>query len=117
MAKDTEIKLDGVVYKMRANMSASRALVRKGIDPILITMQTGKLGYANLGQDQIVDIIYTAIQFGGGDIDRDAVEESIFDMGFINAGVYAADYIADLVLGKKDKKPTETDSGEFKKKN
>lgn len=101
MAKTITIELDGTEYSMKVSLSASRALVRKGIDPYITFMEMGKAGYLTLSEEKIVDVIYTGIRLGGQDIDRAAVAESVFQIGVVSAAAAAAEYITDLVLGDR----------------
>lgn len=99
MAKNISITLGESEFQLRASLEASRALVRKGIDPLRLTMEASGLGYAPLTFDMVVDILHIGINHAGVNIDRDAVERGVFDYGIVAASSIAANYIGEIVSG------------------
>lgn len=108
MAQTIDFVAGGNTYKMRASLEASRALAKLGIDPLLVTLHTGEHGSPGLTGEQVIDVIYTGIRHGGGDIDRDAVGQLVYEKGLVYALRDAANYIGAMVTGTPEK-PIEGD--------
>jgi len=97
-----DVQLGERSWRMPATRAVWLQLARANLDPLRITWQLGR-GQFNWDLETLTAIVHAGVSAAGCKMQRDEVQEEIFQRGVMPFIVVAASYVHELVQGGPEK--------------